>query len=120
MGYRKLTPKDREWLLKFDKVVNGRASKAECNELGVSPKLRRELYTARDRRRLDATYKPERRRPLIENQVGLNPIDALIEVTDRRYELDFPLYEGEGREPRMPAKRKPRVARLTKRSCPKI
>lgn len=91
MSYKKLTPADWVWLRKFNTVFSGRASKALCDELGVSEATRKELYNARTPCRADAF---QRSVPLCakkEKKHAASPETALIEIADKKKSLkNFP------------------------------
>jgi len=105
--YKGLKAKDRRWLEKFEKAYTGRASVAECDELGVPPAMRREFYNARyaRRRRLDAFLRSSATGD-IQNRVKADPTEHIEEIIElrRTTAVKLPLHKDEGVKAPSPAK----------------
>ena len=82
--YRGLKAKDRLWLKKFNRVFSGRASKEECDELGVPEATRLELYNARYASRQDTFLRATH--SVREERVSADPTEAITEIIRIRQE----------------------------------
>ena len=82
----KLNAEELAWLRKFERALSGRGSKELYDELGFSDASRLELYKARyAKRELEASRAGTQTLSLKEERTGgTNPMDAMIELIDRK------------------------------------
>jgi hypothetical protein len=79
-----LSPENKRLLKALQKAITGRASVEECNALGIPEEMRKSLYRGRNARRKDAFGPEAHRYPLRESDAAENPMDAMIELIDRK------------------------------------